>query len=184
MYDGGTAHHPAAVSRGRSYWAHRFSGSEIENKNCTQNHRAGQVQAVLTPLLELGVQGSTEMPLRPGKPGARSWPVYDAAQEVAPPRVDARPRGRSARTGSFWTCRVVTVAAPVWVQAWVGAVGRVRNDLFPTSKKKRRTTLENRFASLFPRVGQRGAFGLFGLELRHAGKCERLPGRRGLLAVG
>ena len=53
--------------------------------------------------------------------GARSQPVYEAVQEVAPPH--ARPRGRSARIGSV--CRVV--AAPVWVQAWVGAVGRVRN---------------------------------------------------------
>ena len=61
------------------------------------------------------------MPLRPGKPGARSQPVHEAVQEVAPPH--ARPRGRSARIGSC--CRVV--AAPIWVQAWVGAVGRVRN---------------------------------------------------------
>jgi hypothetical protein len=68
-----------------------------------------------------GVQRSAEMPLRPGKPGARSQPVCEAVQEVAPPH--ARPRSRSARIGSF--CYVV--AAPVWVQAWVGAVGRVRN---------------------------------------------------------
>jgi hypothetical protein len=61
------------------------------------------------------------MPPRPGKPGARSQPVCEAVQEVAPPH--ARPRSRSARIGSF--CDVV--AAPVWVQAWVGAVGRVRN---------------------------------------------------------
>jgi hypothetical protein len=47
--------------------------------------------------------------------------VYEAVQEVAPPH--ARPRDRSARIGSI--CRVV--AALVWVQAWVGAVGRVRN---------------------------------------------------------
>ena len=53
--------------------------------------------------------------------GARSQPVCEAVQEVAPPH--ARPRSRSARIGSF--CDVV--AAPVWVQAWVGAVGRVRN---------------------------------------------------------
>ncbi len=33
---------PAALSRGTSYWAHRFSGSEIENKT----HWAGQVQVV------------------------------------------------------------------------------------------------------------------------------------------
>ena len=51
--------------------------------------------------------------------GARSQPVYEAVQEVAPPH--ARPRGRSARIGSF--CRVVAA----WVQACVGAVGRVRN---------------------------------------------------------
>ncbi len=31
-----------ALSRGMSYWAHRFFGSEIENKN----HWAGQVQVV------------------------------------------------------------------------------------------------------------------------------------------
>ena len=37
-----TGDRPAALSRGTSYWAHRFSGSEIENKN----HWAGQVQVV------------------------------------------------------------------------------------------------------------------------------------------
>ena len=47
--------------------------------------------------------------------------MHEAVQEVAPPH--ARPRGRSARIGSFSD----VVAAPVWVQAWVGAVGRVRN---------------------------------------------------------
>ena len=47
--------------------------------------------------------------------------MCEAVQEVAPPH--ARPRSRSARIGSV--CDVV--AAPVWVQAWVGAVGRVRN---------------------------------------------------------
>ncbi len=34
-----TGDRPAALSCGRSYWAHRFFGSEIENKN----HWAGQV---------------------------------------------------------------------------------------------------------------------------------------------
>jgi hypothetical protein len=52
---------------------------------------------------------------------ARLSPFRGAIREVAP--IHARPRVRSARIGSF--CRVV--AAPVWVQAWVGAVGRVRN---------------------------------------------------------
>ena len=37
-----TGDHPAALSRGGSYWAHRFFGSEIENKS----HWAGQVQVV------------------------------------------------------------------------------------------------------------------------------------------
>ena len=48
-------------------------------------------------------------------------PFRGAIREVAP--LHARPRVRSARIGSF--CDLV--AAPVWVQAWVGAVGRVRN---------------------------------------------------------
>ena len=68
-----------------------------------------------------GVQGSAEMPPRPGKPGARSQPVCEAVQEVAPPH--ARPRSRSARIGSF--CDLV--ASRSQTQAWVGAVGRVRN---------------------------------------------------------
>ena len=37
-----TGDRPAASSRGTSYWAHRFSGSEIENKS----QWAGQVQVV------------------------------------------------------------------------------------------------------------------------------------------
>ena len=37
-----TGDRPAALSRGGSYWAHRFFMSEIENKN----HWAGQVQVV------------------------------------------------------------------------------------------------------------------------------------------
>ena len=51
---------PAALSRGTSYWAHRFSGSEIENKN----HWAGQVQVVppfwsFSPSVEEGSVTST-----------------------------------------------------------------------------------------------------------------------------
>jgi hypothetical protein len=121
---------PAALSCGRSHWAHRFSGSEIENKN----HWAGQVQVVPpfwshSPSVEEGSGPSTFEGCRdPPKcrfaresRGARSQPVYEALQEVAPPH--ARPHSRSARIGSF--CDLV--AALVWVQAWVGAVGRVRN---------------------------------------------------------
>ena len=52
---------------------------------------------------------------------ARLSPFRGAIREVAP--LHARSRGRSARIGSF--CDLV--AAPIWVQAWVGAVGRVRN---------------------------------------------------------
>jgi len=37
-----TGDRPAALSNGGSYWAHRFFGSEIENKT----HWAGQVQVV------------------------------------------------------------------------------------------------------------------------------------------
>ncbi len=37
-----TGDRPAALSRGTSYWAHRFFGSEIENKS----HWGGQVQVV------------------------------------------------------------------------------------------------------------------------------------------
>ena len=37
-----TGDRPAALSRGGSYWAHHFFGSEIENKT----HWAGQVQVV------------------------------------------------------------------------------------------------------------------------------------------
>ena len=43
-----TGDRPASLSCGRSYWAHRFFGSEIENKN----HWAGQVQ-VVTPFWSL-----------------------------------------------------------------------------------------------------------------------------------
>ena len=53
--------------------------------------------------------------------GHRFGRFSEAARQVA--SLHARPRGSCSRIGSF--CDLV--AAPVWVQAWVGAVGRVRN---------------------------------------------------------
>ena len=52
---------------------------------------------------------------------ARLSPFRGAIREVAP--LHARSRGRSARIGSF--CDLV--ASRSQTQAWVGAVGRVRN---------------------------------------------------------
>ena len=53
--------------------------------------------------------------------GHRFGRLSEAAQQVA--SLHARSHGSCSRIGSF--CDLV--AAPVWVQAWVGAVGRVRN---------------------------------------------------------
>ena len=53
--------------------------------------------------------------------GHRFGRSSEAARQVA--SLHARPHGSCSRIGSY--CDLV--AAPVWVQAWVGAVGRVRN---------------------------------------------------------
>jgi hypothetical protein len=155
MYDGGTARHPAAVSRGRSYWTHRFSGSEIENKN----HRAGQVQ-VAPPFWSWGCRDPPKCRFARESRGhvrgrcttlLRRWrrPAWTLARAAVRPvlgRFAASSRSRrrpgckpgSAQSGGFET-----------------------TSFRPRKKKRRRTTLGNRFASLFSRAGRRGAFGLF-----------------------
>ena len=105
----------AALSRGGSYWAHRFFGSEIEN----QNNWAGQVQVVplfwsLGPSFGEGL-GSRDARTHsnaasPGKPGsafvaggrsrtAGGTPPRSLTRPLVPNRVVLR-RGRVAVPGA------------------------------------------------------------------------------------
>ena len=111
-----TGDRPAALSRGRFYWAHRFFGSEIENKN----HWAGQVQVVplfgaYSPSVEEGSGPSTFE-------GCRDPPNCRFARE-------SRGRVRSRYRKLFRRWRRPTLAR-VAVRARIGSFCRVSRHRF------------------------------------------------------